>query len=130
MAAFCGNLFYSSALLTNPCAWHDYPAYGEGGWVGADGSDRKTWVLAALPFFLGAAGVLGMDASVGVQFLMYGEGVKVVVVEEQEGRGWHWRKVSGWMRGWVPGISDGKVHEREALVGGNGLHGEGYGTVS
>ncbi|KXL43034.1 MAG: hypothetical protein FE78DRAFT_153184, partial [Acidomyces sp. 'richmondensis'] len=28
MAAFCGNLFYSSALLTNPCVWSDFGPYG------------------------------------------------------------------------------------------------------
>lgn len=133
MAAFCGNLFYSSALVTNPCAWSDFEAYGGGGWVGSEGSDRVKWVLAALPFFLGAFGVLGLDASVGVQFLIYGEGPeRLVVVDREEGRKWHWRRVSGWMRGWVPSISEGKGNEREALLGDDGQdaqRGNGYGGL-
>ena len=135
-AAFCGNLFYSSALLTNPCGWQDFGAYGGGGWVGEAGSEREKWVLAALPFFLGAAGVLGLDASVGVQFLVYGEGNQKVVVVEEDGardrRGkkrWRWRKVSGWMRGWIPSISENKG-EREALSRRNdSQRGEGYGAL-
>ncbi|KAI9711737.1 MAG: hypothetical protein M1820_001881 [Bogoriella megaspora] len=82
LAAFFGNLFYSSSLLTNPSAWHDFPRYGGGGWAPAEGSCRAEWVLRATPFFLGAAGVLLLDAAVGVQFLIYGEGnrgSKVVV---------------------------------------------------
>ncbi|KAK5117746.1 hypothetical protein LTR85_008721 [Meristemomyces frigidus] len=131
MAAFCGNLLYSSAMLTNPCGWYDFGPYGGGGWVGADGSDRTKWVAAALPFFLGAAGVLGLDASVGIQFLMYGEvEEKVIVIEEDGGRRWHWRRVSGWMRGWIPSVSEGKGDEREALVGRiDAQHYEGYGTI-
>ncbi|KAK3680233.1 hypothetical protein LTR78_000611 [Recurvomyces mirabilis] len=131
MAAFCGNLFYSSALLTNPCAWYDFAAYGGGGWVGAEGSDRIKWVLAALPFFLGAFGVLGLDASVGIQFLIYGEKVKVVVLEDEgPGRSWHWRRVSGWMRGWTPSSTASKDGEREALIERRQQHSEGYGTSS
>ncbi|KAF2733911.1 hypothetical protein EJ04DRAFT_258603 [Polyplosphaeria fusca] len=119
-AAFFGNLFYSSSLLTNPCAWSSFAA-GEGrGWVGAAGSERKDWVLRALPFFLGAAGVLGMDAGVGVQFWYFGSGGEegrgrrevrdevVVLVDgdgERRGKRWRWRRVSGWMRGWVPSVS-------------------------
>lgn len=133
MAAFCGNLFYSSALLTNPCAWSDFEAYGGGGWVGKEGSDRAKWVLAALPFFLGAFGVLGLDASVGVQFLIYSEGPeRLVVVDREEGRKWHWRRVSGWMRGWIPSISEGKGSEREALLRDDGDYaqrGNGYGGL-
>ncbi|KAI4271002.1 MAG: hypothetical protein L6R38_006962 [Xanthoria sp. 2 TBL-2021] len=106
IAAFFGNLFYSCALLANPLAWNDSPPYGLHGWVSNEGSDRITWVSLAIPFFLGAAGVLAMDSIVGVQFLMYGEKdseapVKVVVVPDERGRS-QWRKVSGWMRGWVP----------------------------
>lgn len=129
IAAFCGNLFYSSALFTNPCAWEDFEAYGGGGWVGEDGSDRAEWVLAALPFFLGAFGVLGLDASVGVQFLMYSNTAEKLVVVENEGssRRSHWRRVSGWMRGWVPSsMSEGKSGEEEALISRSGQHGEGY----
>lgn len=82
---------------------------------------REDWILAALPFFLGAFGVLGLDASVGVQFLLYkDEGEKLVVVDEEgQGRRSHWRRVSGWMRGWVPSsISKGKSgrEEEEALL--------------
>lgn len=79
-AAFFGNLFYSTSLLTNPCGWQDF-APGEGrGWVGPSGSVRADWVLRATPFFLGAAGVLMMDAAVGVQFWSYGD-------NEPRGRG-------------------------------------------
>jgi hypothetical protein len=132
IAAFCGNLFYSSALATNPCAWYDFGAYGGGGWVGGDGSDRTAWVLAALPFFLGAFGVLGLDFSVGVQFLMYSNTAEKLVVEEHEGNGRrsHWRRVSGWMRGWVPSsMSEAKSGEQESLMGRSGQHGEGYGAL-
>ena len=103
IAAFCGNFFYSSSLLTNPLAWSSYPPYGLHGWVGPEGSDRRTWVALAAPFWLGAAGVLVMDATIGVQFLMYGEGLErsVVLVEDREGKS-RWRNVSGWMRGWIP----------------------------
>jgi solute carrier family 66 (lysosomal lysine-arginine transporter), member 1 len=104
VAAFFGNLFYSTSLLSNPLAWGSYPAYGLHGWVGPEGSDRLTWVSLAAPFFFGAAGVLALDAAVGVQFLIYGEGergVKVISVPDDDGNT-HWRRVSGWMRGWVP----------------------------
>ena len=109
-AAFCGNLFYSSSLLANPLAWGSYGAYGLHGWAPAEGSDRAEWVRLAVPFFLGAAGVLGLDAAVGVQFLIYGEGKaedgtskkKVVEYRDEVTGKRHWRKVSGWMRGWVP----------------------------
>jgi hypothetical protein len=83
-----------------------------------------------MPFFLGAFGVLGLDGSVGLQFLIYGDGNdKVVVVEESRGNRWRWRKVSGWMRGWVPSISEGKGQEREALLERSEQHGEGYGAI-
>ena len=127
MAAFCGNFFYSSALLTNPCAWSDFGSYGGGGWVGSEGSDRAKWVAAALPFFLGAAGVLGLDASVGVQFLLYGDtDTKVLVLEEDQK--WHWRRLSGWLRGWIPGPGESKRDgERDALMSRD--EGERYGTA-
>lgn len=104
IAAFFGNLFYSSSLISNPLAWNDAPPYGLHGWADEEGSDRITWITLAAPFFLGAAGVLIMDAIIGFQFLLFGEQEaisKVVVVRDERGRG-HWRKVSGWMRGWVP----------------------------
>lgn len=104
VAAFFGNLFYSSSLLTNPLAWASYPPYGLHGWVGPEGSDRSTWVALAIPFWLGAAGVLALDATIGIQFLMFREERKAIKVKDSRGRG-HWRKVSGWMRGWVPGPS-------------------------
>ncbi|KAF2250751.1 hypothetical protein BU26DRAFT_269328 [Trematosphaeria pertusa] len=118
-AAFFGNLFYSSSLLTNPNAWNDF-APGEGsGWVGPEGSVRADWVLRATPFFLGAAGVLIMDAAVGVQFWYFGENEprgrgkrrdeEIIVVLTDDGarkkRRFRWRRASGWMRGWVPAVS-------------------------
>lgn len=121
-AAFFGNLFYSTSLLTNPCAWYSYSP-GEGaGWVGPDGSDRESWVLRAMPFFLGAAGVLVMDAAVGLQFWYFGDGEvaprgrslhprdeDIVITIDDHGklkrRHLHWRRVSGWMRGWAPAVS-------------------------
>ena len=103
IAAFCGNFFYSTSLLTNPLAWSSYPPYGLHGWVGPEGSDRKTWIELAAPFWLGAAGVLIMDATIGGQFLLYGEGQEksIVILEDRGGRS-RWREVRGWMRGWIP----------------------------
>ena len=126
-----GNMFYSSALATNPSAWSDFGPYGGGGWVGSDGSDRTQWVLAAAPFFIGAFGVLGLDASVGVQFLMYGKGEEeaLVVVRDGEGES-RWRRVSGWMRGWVPGSFGGvRQVEGQALLDGDGEGRRGYGAA-
>ena len=117
-------------MLTNPSGWYDFGPYGGGGWAGADGSDRAKWVAAALPFFLGAAGVLGLDASVGIQFLLYGEDdSKVLLVEEGEGSQSRWLKVSGWMRGWVPSFSEGRGEGREVLIERGDQHGDGYGTL-
>jgi uncharacterized protein with PQ loop repeat len=106
MAAFCGNLFYSSSLLTNPNAWYDFPPYGGHGWVGDEGSERWPWVARAAPFFLGAAGVLGLDGAMGIQFLLYRENKeeKIVKVRDSNGRS-QWQQVSGWMRGWVPSMT-------------------------
>lgn len=135
IAAFFGNLFYSTSLLTNPLAWKSYPPYGLHGWVGSEGSDRTTWVALAAPFWLGAAGVLGLDATIGIQFLMFGEGdlEKSVLTRDREGRS-RWRKVHGWMRGWVPSPSppaSGDVDEGEErrLLGRRGSRGSGYGTL-
>lgn len=131
-AAFCGNFFYSAAILTNPRAWYDMGPYGGGGWVGYSGSNRAEWVVASLPFFVGAAGVLFLDAGVGLQFLHYGESeTKVVVVEEGRGMRWRWRRVSGWMRGWVPSISDASSNsgERSALKRTPEGQGSGYGGL-
>ncbi|KAJ9627895.1 hypothetical protein H2203_003114 [Taxawa tesnikishii (nom. ined.)] len=94
LAAFFGNLFYSSSILTNPNAWLDAPPHGNGGWAGADGNARPDWIARATPFFLGAAGALALDAGMGLQFLMYGEARPVAVVDEDElGEGrWRWRR--------------------------------------
>ena len=101
-AAFMGNLFYSTSLLTNPNAWDDFEPYGGQGWADKDGSDRVDWTLRATPFFLGAAGVLFMDGMMGIQFLLYGEREEELVkVRDGQGHS-RWEKVNGWMRGWVP----------------------------
>lgn len=129
LAAFFGNLFYSSSLLTNPNLWHNFDPYGGGGWAGPDGSKRAIWALRAAPFWLGAAGVLVMDAAVGAQFIMYSEKEKdadvseVLVVEDVGMRGRsRWRRVSGWMRGWMPSAG-------ERVKGDNGTETEtGTGT--
>ncbi|RMX91299.1 hypothetical protein D0868_14070 [Hortaea werneckii] len=150
LAAFGGNFFYSAALLANPLAWSDMGPYGGGGWAGAQGSKRAEWIGAALPFFLGAAGVLGLDGGVGVQFLLYGGGSgggedggegKVLVLDAEAGR-WRWRRVSGWLRGWVPRVSSSEGGGGAERVGGEGERtvlvprdevgggrGEGYGTA-
>ena len=97
-----------------------------------------------------------MDAAVGVQFLVFGEGEAgreegkrrrevVVVVGRREGRvgpdgrgrGWRWHRVSGWMRGWVPSVSvagtpRGVSPARSAREEGRALLGAergGYGGV-
>ncbi|KAL9612494.1 MAG: hypothetical protein Q9167_002925 [Letrouitia subvulpina] len=113
IAAFFGNFFYSTSMLANPLAWGSYPPYGLHGWVGPEGNNRFIWIKLAIPFFLGAAGVLMMDAIVGVQFLIFGEGEdsqKVVVVKDERGRS-HWRKVTGWMRGWIPSPSPNRTED-------------------
>ncbi|KAJ6138628.1 hypothetical protein N7471_005114 [Penicillium samsonianum] len=141
MAAFCGNLFYSSSLLTNPNAWSDFSPYGGGGWADNHGNDRLEWIGRATPFFLGAFGVLGLDGFMGVQFLMYGDGPEHEDDEsfisgdgddQKRGRG-RWRHVHGWMRGWIPSASPRRdsgessvPQEGQALLGvGRNL----YGTV-
>ena len=104
-AAFCGNLFYSTSLLTNPNAWNDLGPHGGHGWADHDGSQKWAWIARAAPFFLGAAGVLGLDAAMGVQFLMYGEkDQKVIKVRDGKGHS-HWERVNGWMRGWIPSVA-------------------------
>jgi uncharacterized protein with PQ loop repeat len=146
IAAFFGNLFYSTSILANPCAWHDYGSYGGGGWVGPEGSNRAEWVGRAAPFFLGAAGVLFMDGMMGVQFLHFGDNspkpAVVVVVEVDKGKKWRWRRVSGYMRGWMPSVSvagtprpstpasrtaSGAIAEGERLLGAR--EEAGYGGV-
>jgi uncharacterized protein with PQ loop repeat len=119
-AAFFGNLFYSTSLLTNPCAWSDFAPGTGAGWVSPAGSIRADWVLRAAPFFLGAAGVLLMDAAVGLQFYHFGDAEprgralaahddEIIITIDENGvprrRRLHWRRVSGWMRGWAPAVS-------------------------
>ncbi|PGH14461.1 hypothetical protein AJ80_05906 [Polytolypa hystricis UAMH7299] len=108
-AAFCGNFFYSSSLLTNPNAWSDLPPYGGGGWAGPEGNNRAEWTGRAIPFFLGAAGVLALDAAMGAQFLMYREQSEDIVMKVRNTRNGRrrsqWRRVSGWLPGWIPSIS-------------------------
>ncbi|KAJ5578197.1 uncharacterized protein N7459_007161 [Penicillium hispanicum] len=139
MAAFCGNLFYSSSLATNPNAWSDFPPYGGGGWADEHGNDRWEWIGRAIPFFLGAFGVLGLDGFMGVQFLMYGpqdDDESLDGTEDSDpkrGRS-KWRRVRGWMRGWIPSTSPPPgererattPQEDQALLGSD--HGR-YGTV-
>ncbi|KAF3174994.1 hypothetical protein TWF225_009091 [Orbilia oligospora] len=72
LAAFCGNFFYSSSLLLNPSAWHNIGPFGEGGWVGEDGTTTSEWWTNTLPFLLGSAGVLAMDGYIGLQFWKWG----------------------------------------------------------
>ncbi|KAF3931201.1 hypothetical protein ABW19_dt0206814 [Dactylella cylindrospora] len=71
-AAFCGNFFYSSSLLLNPSAWWDIEPFGEGGWVGDEGTTAAAWWRSTLPFLLGSAGVLAQDGYIGLQFWMWG----------------------------------------------------------
>ena len=135
-AAFCGNFFYSTSLALNPNAWSSFGPYGGHGWADSSGSNQREWVVTALPFFLGAAGVLGLDGAVGVQFWLYGEGKtgqeEVVVVHERinaKEKAMRVRKISGWMRGWQPSATGriSPVHSRrgrgedesEALLGSN-----------
>ncbi|KAL9127881.1 MAG: hypothetical protein Q9217_003317 [Psora testacea] len=121
LAAFCGNFFYSAAMIANPLAWASYPPYGADGWAGPKGNDRLVWIGFAAPFWLGSAGVLALDATVGVQFLVYGDGREVeVLLEERKGRS-RWRRVTGWMRGWIPSPSpsghvDRANEERRPLI--------------
>ncbi|CEO58933.1 hypothetical protein PMG11_03625 [Penicillium brasilianum] len=140
MAAFCGNLFYSSSLLTNPNAWADLAPYGGGGWADEHGNDRWEWIGRAIPFFLGAFGVLGLDGFMGVQFLMYGpqdvDDDSVIGADDEDpkrGRG-QWRRVRGWMRGWIPSVSptrsecgrESAAQEEQALLRSDRQQ---YGTV-
>jgi uncharacterized protein with PQ loop repeat len=120
LAAFFGNLFYSSSIVTNPSLWEDLPPYGGGGWAGPEGTLRGPWATRAMPFFLGAAGVLLMDAAVGVQFLIYAPSAPdaanaaVLVVEAEGVRGaGRWRRVSGWMRGWTPAAAARKDKDKK-----------------
>ncbi|RJE23934.1 PQ loop repeat protein [Aspergillus sclerotialis] len=122
-AAFCGNLFYSTSLLTNPNAWYDFPPYGGGGWADSHGNNRIEWVGRAIPFFLGAAGVLGLDGYMGVQFLMYGskDGEAVVRVNDPVTHRSRWTRVRGWMKGWIPSVSPDRRASTTAHTEGRAL---------
>lgn len=124
IAAFFGNLFYSTSLLTNPLAWSSYPPHGLHGWVGPEGSERRTWLSLAAPFWLGAAGVLALDGAMGAQFWMYGEKTNVA---HERGRG-RWRRVSGWMRGWVPSPVPAPQGDQRPLLSRT-LGSDGYGAA-
>ncbi|KAL9633064.1 MAG: hypothetical protein Q9164_004921 [Protoblastenia rupestris] len=134
LAAFCGNFLYSSAIIANPLAWTSYPPYGAHGWVGSEGSDRLVWIGLAAPFWLGAAGVLFLDATVGIQFLVYGDGSEVeILVEDRQGRS-RWREVTGWMRGWIPSPSPaahvgGANDEERPLVARRASRSSRYSTI-
>lgn len=124
IAAFNGNFFYSASVVTNPLAWSSTPPWGLHGWAGPEGSDRWNWISLAAPFWLGTAGVLVLDATIGFQFLRYGEGKVQVVRDARLGGRGRWRRVEGWMRGWVPspGSTEG---ERGRLLEVNGQGGYG-----
>lgn len=139
VAAFFGNLFYSTSIIANPNVWDSCGPYGNGGWAGKDGNDREEWILNAFPFWLGAAGVLLLDGAVGVQFVLYGDGgdaAKMVVLEETGDHGrWRWRRVSGWMRGWVPNFgepgsdTESRASERAGLLEADRRDVPGYGAA-
>lgn len=131
-AAFTGNLFYSTSVVTNPLAWASYPPHGLHGWAGPEGSDRRTWLGLAAPFWLGTAGVLVLDGTIGLQFLRFGEGRAEKGPVVREGKRGRWHKVSGWMRGWVPSpgpaARDGEEEEQRLIgEGSNGEAGRRYG---
>lgn len=140
MAAFGGNFFYSTSLLTNPNAWYDFAPYGGGGWADVHGNSRWEYIGRTIPFFLGAFGVLFFDGFMGVQFLMYGsqddDSESYLGSENgdpKRGRS-KWRRVRGWMRGWIPSTSperaeythSGPSLEGQALLGQDQGR---YGTV-
>lgn len=134
IAAFFGNLFYSTSLITNPLAWSSYPPYGLHGWAGADGSDRKTWISLAAPFWLGAAGVLASDAVVGAQFIIYGDGQEQKVpAQDREGKS-RWPTAKRWMKQWAPSPTATphaeEPEEQTSLTGGRQSRGSGgYGAT-
>ena len=58
-------------MLTNPCAWSDFPSYGGSGWVGADGSRQAEWLGLVAPFLFGSMAVMILDSLIGLQFLSF-----------------------------------------------------------
>ncbi|KAF3483656.1 PQ-loop repeat-containing protein 2 [Arthroderma uncinatum] len=131
IAAFSGNTFYSTSMLTNPNGWSDFPPYGGGGWAGPDGNDRLNWILLAIPFWLGATGVLLLDVCMGIQFLIYGEHGRQIIARipsEERGRR-RWTKVTGFMKGWIPSMSPerkAQAGETQSLIA---CEGDRYGSV-
>lgn len=59
-------------MLLNPLGWYDYEPYGGGGIAGPEGNNAVDWWKRTLPFFFGAFGVLAMDATVALQFKLWG----------------------------------------------------------
>lgn len=127
VAAFFGNFFYSLSLLLNPLGHYDYPPYGGGGIAGPDGNSRVEWWSRALPFLLGASGVLGLDAAVGWQWLVWGERAPedsderleddeedecLVLAEDTWSRWWPW---NGWFED-SPSEEEEEEEEAKPLV--------------
>lgn len=92
--------------------------------------------MGAAPFWLDTAGVLALDATIGVQFLTFdkSEPEKVVLTQDREGRS-RCRRDDGWMREWVPGLSPSpsasvKIDEGEGrrLLERRESRGRGYGA--
>lgn len=87
-----------------------------------------TWIILAIPFWLGATGVLLLDVCVGIQFMKYGEQKKQIVT--RVGRGRHkWIQVTGFMKGWIPSLSpdrNASNNETQALIS---REGDRYGSV-
>jgi len=137
VAAFFGNFFYSLSLLLNPLGHYDLPPYGGGGVAGEEGNNHLEWWGRTLPFFLGASGVLGLDAAVGWQWVVWGEREvtaegDVVIVEGVECLG----TAGGTWRKWWNGLfEDGEEEERKRLLPERGsgrrasASGSGYGVV-
>ena len=92
-----------------------------------------------MPFFLGAFGVLGLDGFMGVQFLMYGsneEDDESFIGEDDDSKRGRskWKRVHGWMRGWIPSSSPPpcEYERRSTPLEGSALLGQEhgrYGTV-
>lgn len=133
IAAFFGNFFYSASILLNPLGHGDYPAWGGGGLAGEDGSKRDEWWGRTIPFLIGAAGVLILDAAVGWQWVLWGEGEetgsgKAVMLDAEEAEEVFEAEVPGGKNGWVPwgGVRGG---ESEGLLAAEQARAERYGET-
>ena len=115
VAAFFGNLFYALSLACNPLGHGDFPPWGGGGVAGGEGSGMGEWWGRSAPFFIGAAGVLGLDAVVGWQWVLWGEG------GGQGGFG-------GFGEGWAP-WGGWFCEEERGLLGEEGEGGKRYGGL-